>query len=126
MLAGLALYAAMLALATFLHGAFVNERAERLAWESLLSTELDHHLKRGTEPGYRWQDTDNLHLYAPGLAEAPPALAALAPGLHDEVAIDGRQYVALVRMQAGKRVTLALDITDLERAESTVTGFVLS
>ncbi|WP_149194282.1 sensor histidine kinase [Luteimonas suaedae] len=114
---GLLGYVALLSLAVLLHGYVVNERAEALVWQSLLEAEFDHFVLRSrTDPGYRWADTETLTLYD-GAAALPPALAALGPGLHDEVLLDGREHVLLVRRLEGRPMVLALEIDDLERRE---------
>ena len=47
----------------------------------------------------------------------PAALRSLAPGVHDDVMVDGVERVVLVREVDGRPVMLALDITDLEQRE---------
>ncbi|MGY0505121.1 sensor histidine kinase [Luteimonas sp. e5] len=127
LLLGLTVFGLLLAAATFLHGYVVNERAEQMVWNSLLGSELEHHLQRRVrEPDYHWSDTDNLHLYGPERA-APPAFAGLAPGVHDDVPWQGREFVVLVQDDAeGHRHVLALDITELEQTEGELTLFILS
>ena len=120
-------YALLLTAAVFLHGVLVNEYAERLVWKSLLHSELDHVLERSTgDPSYRWNDTDSLKLYGPGQEAAVPAeLAALPPGLHDEVQVQGREQVVLIRQVDGNRYLLSLDITELESEERRLGTFIL-
>ena len=61
-------YALLLTAAVMLHGFLVNEIAERLVWDSLLKTELEHHLqRRADDPRYRWSDTDDLQRMAAAL-----------------------------------------------------------
>ena len=110
-------YVLLLSLAVLVHGYVVNERAEALVWESLLEAEFDHFLARSADPGYRWSDTETLALYEAPSRPLPGALAALGPGVHDEVELDGVANVLMVRDIAGRRLALALDITDLERRE---------
>ena len=53
-LLGLFGYAVLLTAAVFVHGMVVNEQAERLVWQSLLESELDHLQERRREdPGYQ-------------------------------------------------------------------------
>lgn len=110
-------YVLLLSCAVLVHGYVVNERAEALVWESLLEAEFDHFLARSADPGYRWSDTETLALYEAPSRPLPGALAALGPGVHDEVELDGVANVLMVRDIAGRRLALALDITDLERRE---------
>ncbi|MBB1472966.1 HAMP domain-containing histidine kinase [Luteimonas sp. MC1782] len=110
-------YGLLLSLAVMVHGLVVNEHAEALVWKSLLEAEFDHFLARSADPGYRWIDTDTLALYEAPARPLPPELAALGPGVHDEVDLAGGKHVLMVRDLAGRRLALALDITDLERRE---------
>ncbi len=123
----LAGYALLLAAAIFAHGFAINEHAERLLWDSLLEVELQQHLRHGREqPGYRWRDTDTLQLYRDGDGSVVPTpLRGLDAGIHDELWLDGRQTVVLVRDVEGVRHTLVLDITDLEDREQALTLMVL-
>lgn len=115
---GLFGYTAVLTLAVFMHGVLVNEHAEALVWQTLLDSELDHILERvESDPGYVWVNTSNISLFDGRHAPLPPALQGLAPGVHDEITIDGTVQVALVRQLADGPVALALDITDLEQRE---------
>ena len=124
----LGVYALLLTAAIVLHGYLVNERAEQLVWESLLHTELDHHLERtADDPGYRWTDTDNLKLYATGDNRSVPVeFSHLVPGVHDELEANGRQHVVLVERLEGRRYILSLDITELEEQEMQLSLFILS
>jgi signal transduction histidine kinase len=110
-------YVLLLSCAVLAHGYVVNERAEALVWESLLEAEFDHFIARSADPGYRWSDTETLALYEAPVRPLPDALAALGPGVHDEVELDGGARVLLVRDVGGRRLALALDITDLEQRE---------
>lgn len=116
-------YMLLLSLAVVYHGNAVNERAEKQVWRSLLDSELDHYLRRRAEdPAYRWRDTGGVALYGePGGAALPPALARLRPGLHDDIRIGGGERVALVEDIDGRRLALALDITEFERRERHLT-----
>lgn len=117
---GLLGYALLSAIAVLGYGFAVNEHAEQTLWHALLEAEFDRLVAtRRDAPGYRWVDTETLALYGEGAPRAlPPELAGLAPGLHDEVLVDGRQTVALVREVDGLRSALVLEITDLERREA--------
>lgn len=119
-------YALLLTVAVVLHGYILNEVAERLVWDSLMRTELDHHLQRlDDDPRYGWRDTDDLQLYSvPGRAP-PPTLALLPEGIHDELVLGDREVLVLVQADQGVRYTLVLDITELESQEDTLTLTVL-
>ena len=112
-------YAVLLSLGVLAHGIFVNERAEQLVWETLLASELDQYVARSrADPAYRWSDTETMQLYAGSdTAAVPPPLRRLAPGVHDEIPVAGREHVVLVRVVDGRRLVLALDIEDLEADE---------
>ena len=116
-------YMLALSLAVIYHGNVVNERAEELVWRSLLQSELDHYLQRRAEdPGYKWRDSADMALYGEaGGAPAPPRLARLPAGVHDEVRVDGGQRVALVTDVDGRRLVLTLDITEFEERERHLT-----
>lgn len=124
----LCVFAGLMSAAIALHGYIVNEYAEALVWESLLRTEFDHHLQRAaSDPSYRWRDTDDLRLYVlDGAGAVPREIAGLEEGVHDELAIGDRQYVVFVTSAAGVRHALALDITDFEQEEITLSLYVLS
>ena len=112
-------YAALLSLAVLAHGIYVNERAEQLVWETLLASELDQYVARSrADPAYRWSDTDTLRLYDRGDDErVPTPLRGLAPGVHDEVPVAGREHVVLVRQVDGRRLVLSLEMAALEADE---------
>lgn len=119
LLEGLFGYTVLLTLAVFAHGVLVNERAERLVWNTLLTDQLDYIVARGHgNPAYHWQDTPTLKLYdSSESATVPPELRGLAPGVHDEIPVDGRQQVALVREVDGRFLILVLDIEEFEAGE---------
>lgn len=122
----LAGYALLLTVVVVVHGYILNEAAERLVWDSLMRTELVHHVERLNEdPRYTWRDTDDLQLYSvPGRAP-PAAIADLQDGIHDELVLDDREVLVLVQAQQGVRYTLVLDITELESQEDSLTLTVL-
>lgn len=128
LLGWLAAYVALVTLAVFGAANYVHEHAEHAVWRSLLNTELDSilgHLR--TDPDYRWQDSDTLHLFrAQGSAGVPRELAAFRPGLHDGVMLGGREWAVMVRdTDDFGRVALALDITDFAELEHFVTRWAL-
>jgi signal transduction histidine kinase len=110
-------YVALLSIVVIAQGFLVHERAERLVWRTMLSSELDHTIERmRDDPGYRWTNTNNMSLYDARDA-LPPMLRGLGPGLHDDINIGDRIYVVMVRELDGRPLILALDITDFERRE---------
>lgn len=123
LLIGLLGYTLLLSVAVSIHGVVVNEHAEQVVWDTLLASELDHLEERiATDPEYRWQDTRSMSLYDTRSSGAiPPALLALPPGVHDEVPLDGRERVVLVRQEGAHREYLALDISDIEARERSMT-----
>lgn len=119
LLLGLFGYTLLLTIAVVAHGIISNERVEQLVWETLLTSELDHIVARlHSDPDYRWSNTPTLSLYdGSDPAALPPVLRGLPPGVHDEIPIDGRAHVALVRNVDGQPLVLALDIVALEAEE---------
>ncbi|WP_441820257.1 sensor histidine kinase [Lysobacter sp. TAB13] len=118
-LVGLIAYTTLLSTAVVVQGFIVNDHAEHLVWTSLLDAELDHFVERSrTDANYRWTDTKSLSLYdSTAPREIPSSLRNLAPGVHDGVMLDGSEQVVMVRNVPGGRLTLALDITDMEHNE---------
>jgi len=120
-LLGLLGYTALLSIAVIAQGFIVNEHVEHLVWQTLLETELDHFIERShNDPGYRWTDTAGVKLYddrSPSPSSLPPQLRNLSPGVHDDIEVGEAEWVVLVRDLEGRRVTLALDISELETRE---------
>ncbi len=118
-------YVALLSLVVLVHGYTLNERAEALVWESLLTAEFEHLLeRRSEEPGYQWHDTDTLVLFGDA-RPLPPEVVALGPGLHDEVRIGDGEYVLMSREVGGDMLALAIDIADFERSEREIAATLL-
>lgn len=128
LLGWLAVYVALVTLAVFSAANYVHERAEHAVWRALLNTELDSVIghMRG-DPGYRWQDSDTLHLFREHDEKGiPDTLAHLKPGLHDGALLAGRNAAAMVRdTDDFGRVMLVLDITDFAALEHFVTRWAL-
>ncbi len=124
---GLVVYVVLLTAGVLGNDLYVNEHAEALVWESLLHGEMNHFLsRRAADPQHQWIPTAAHELYEllPGL-DTHPELRALAPGVHDEIVIGGRERVVLIQPGAsGERYALSLDITELERGEATIRGAV--
>jgi len=112
-------YVVLATVVVVVHGYVVNERAERLVWESLLRTELTHFVeRRANDADVRWSDTDTLRLYGPLSNRAVPIeFADLAPGVYDEVAALGGEYVVFVADSLEGRSVITLEISGLERGE---------
>jgi signal transduction histidine kinase len=94
----------------------------------MLHSEIDHFdRRRAVDPGYRWRDIEGASLYGAGSDRpVPPELARLKPGLHDEVRVEGRERVALVRMLDGRRQVLTMDIGEFERNEYRLSAAMLA
>src|SRR5690606_8474772 len=116
----LVIYAALISLAVFIHGFIVNEQAEQLTWRSLLKSELAHFVQRSAEdPHYHWTDTETVQLYGDDDdSPAPPEFARFGPGIHDGIEYQGRDKVLMVQDVNGRRLVLALDITQLQAHEN--------
>jgi signal transduction histidine kinase len=56
-----------------------------------------------------------------GAPALPAALATLEPGLHDHVVLDGASSVVLVEQSNGKPLAMALNLTEFEGVEGSVT-----
>lgn len=112
-------YVAVLSLAVIVNGLVVNEYVERMVWQTLLDSEFDHFLERRDEdPAFRWVDTAQMKLFDASRPETVPAdLRGLPPGLHDDIMVDGIERVVLIREVDGRKLMLALDLTELEARE---------
>lgn len=123
----LLVYVSLLSVAIFIGGLIVNEEAERMVWESLLRAELHHYQDRlEADPGYRWTDTDDMTLYRWDDSPPPPkVLRVLGPGLHDDIWVEGKLRVVMIQDLAGGRVALALDITEFEGLEETISSGIV-
>ncbi len=122
LLAWLFIYIGVLSLVLLVAGAVLYEQAERTAWHSLLNSEMDRYvLRSASDPGYRWHDGNDLRLFRWNGVPLPPGdMAELAPGLHDDVWVEGKLCVVLVEDTAQGRLALALDITQFEVLEVNV------
>lgn len=117
----LLVYLTLLSLALVVAGLVLNEHAERMVWRSLLNTEMNHYLQRSAEDsGYHWHDADGMRLFHWNEGPPPEELAPLAPGLHDDVWVEGILCVVLVRDSAQGRLALVLDITEFEDLEASI------
>lgn len=120
-------YVAALSLTLFFGGIAVNEYAERIVWQSLLKTEIGYYLQHASDdPGYRWKDTNSLKLFVLNSNHAaPPILKGLAPGLYDEIPVDGMLSVVLVEDTPRGRIALVMDITEFEGFEDAIARNIL-
>jgi signal transduction histidine kinase len=112
-------YMLLLSVVVIALGNSINEHAERMVWKAMLHSEIDHFdRRRADDPGYRWRDIEGAALYGAGSDRPVPAeLARLKPGLHDDVSVDGRDRVVLVRVVDGGRQVLMMDIGEFEKNE---------
>lgn len=124
----LVVYAILLSAAVLMGGYFIHERVEHLAWDSLLRAELDYYEQRiHANPAYRWHDTDTLRMLGvPGAPRLPPGLASLPTGLHDDMNVDGVNSVVLIEQIDGKPLAMALNLTEFEGVEGSITAAVAS
>ncbi len=131
-------------LAVVLVGAYVNERLERSVWHAMLSsvaselitTELPTmHLP--TTQGRRATAASSAHttgllsVYSSGRPSAsaddlPAPLAALKPGFHDGVMLDGHQHAVLVVDAGDERRYLSYDTSINEAVEQSVWNQVMA
>lgn len=120
-------YTLVISVAVYLYGFVVNERAEHLLWDSLLTSEFDRIEERArAAPDEQWRDTETLQLMGNERGASLPAeLAPLPPGVHDEITFHGKQWVVMIREVDGRKVALALDIEDLERREGFLAASVV-
>lgn len=135
LLIGLFGYVVLLSIAVTIHGYLVNEHAERLVWQTLLESEMEHFVEQTRadppqhflehahpKPQRLTSGMQTLEMFdGNDIARLPPTLRGLTPGLYDEILVNGRDRVALVRDVDGRRWILALDITDFERRELDMT-----
>ncbi len=121
-------YLLLSSIAVIIFGFVVNERAEQALWQALLEGQFDQLQDRLHDgSGYQWSDTETLQLLGSDAGRPlPQSLANAAPGVHDEIIVEGRQSVALLRVIDGSKWALVLDITELERQEAFLALSVLA
>lgn len=110
-------YLVLLSVVVMVFGWSVIQRAEALVWHSLLETEMQYFARHADDEDWRARDSDLLEFFIAGDPAVPAVLAGLAPGVHDEILVDGRETIAMLRDVDGRRLVLALDITEFERTE---------
>ncbi len=118
-LLGLLGYVVVLTIAVIVHGFIVNEHAEQLVWQTLLESEMNQLIElHRQDADYHWTDTRSIALYdGSDPANVPEPLRGLAPGVYDEMEVDGMERVVLVREVDGRPLMLSLDITEMEERE---------
>lgn len=121
LLVGVLGYLALLSVALVVHGLFVNEQAEQVVLDNLLNVEMDQTVARLREGGVPEARRGPMRLYDGAAASLPRGLQGLPPGLHDDLDFEGREHVVLVRDALGRRLVLALDLSDFEREEARLT-----
>ena len=118
LLVGVLGFLALLSAALVVQGQYVNEQAERVVLRNLLEVEMDAAIARlRTGAAAQAPGAHRLRVYDAAVAALPRGLQGLAPGLHDGVEYAQREHAVLVRDALGRRLVLALDITDFEREE---------
>jgi len=115
-------YLVLLSLGVIANDYIVNESAENLVWETLLKAELDHFEgRRQSDPQFQFANAEPLEMFElkNGGADRPD-LRALSSGIHDEIIVDQRERVVLIKDGPQSRLVLALDIQDLESREFSI------
>lgn len=131
--AGMFGYVMAIAGGVFLLGQWVNESAERIVWQSMLDSEIDHVIaERKQDPQSRLPSSGNLRSYvvprhAPADTTLPTVLHGLAPGLHDDLPFGERTIAVMVRDTSDLRIYMLIDITAFEADErSMAIGLLLA
>lgn len=108
-----------------------NERAERFTWSTMLGFEMDRieqltDRDDSAEVRAPSDVKDKILYFRPnGLNKVPAPFASLSPGVHDDIAVDGRLFAAMVRGQGHDRRILAVDVTSVEHKERQLATQVL-
>ncbi len=129
--AGMFGYVMTIASGVFMLGLLTNESAERVVWQSMLDSEIDHVIaERKQDPQSRLPSSGNLHSYvvprdAPPDANFPTELRDLAPGLHDDLPLGEQTVAVMVRDTSDMRIYMLVDITSLEANERSMTIWLL-
>ena len=96
-----------------------DEYTEARIAEALLGLALEHHLARPAAiPPAPAAPASPVRMFDG--ERLPAALAALPPGIHDDIHVDGVEYLLLVRDHDGRRWHLGYDIRELETLEAGV------
>lgn len=114
-------YTVVLSGVVLYHGYVFNERVESVVWQTMLEFELDLLIEANTSPGELKDEHGALTLYRADSGSpdsVPPVVRDLPPGVHDDVPINDRESVVLVKDASGQRWYLALDIETLEEEEA--------
>ena len=113
-------FAALVAAGATWLGVALHEDVEQLAWGSVLNAELDRFLERRAGSPDAPTTTGALTYY--DARTQPAALAAMAPGVYDDIEMDGRELALLVRGSGADRAVMALDISGIEGNERRTIG----
>jgi signal transduction histidine kinase len=116
---GVVCFTTVITVATSLIGLWFDEQAEQRVWEAMFTSAAAHHAA-ASHAESSTADQPFLTFGANAGKPVPAAFANLGPGIHDDVALGDRTYVIDVRGSANAPAVLALDITDMERGESTL------
>ena len=115
---GLIGFMMLLGAGIFTAGWYLQEAVEARAWQSILTAELANHRQQSADdPNHRWQDTQSLRLRVTNIGADEAPWPDLPPGLHDDVLDGESEFVVLIEHHDGKRLALALDISELEGQE---------
>ncbi len=107
-------------------GITINEQVERVVWRSLLNAEMSHFLERSNlDPDYRWTDTGGMRLYGPDDQPWPAALSQLPDGLHDDMRVDGKLSVVLVRQTPRGRLALLEELSEFNGLDNSISGAIV-
>jgi len=99
--------------------ALVQERVEQGLLDDVMNTNLGIFVKYADgDPKLRDQQSRTLQTYRATSPDLPPELAALEPGNHPRIAVDGRLMQVLVTDLPSGRVFISFDVTPHERREA--------
>lgn len=117
----LTVFSVLVASPIIVAGHLMNEHAEEAVWLAMLGAELADLNVDGADGTSAHHGVLDSYVWRPGnaddLAQVPGEIASLAPGLHDEILVGGREWVVLVRDYGASRAAAGIDITELESEE---------
>lgn len=116
---GMVCFTTIITAATSLIGLCFDEQAEQRVWEAMLKSAFAHQIAASHD--HRRAEAQPLLAYGTRAGKPLPAeFLGLGQGIHDDVQVDDRVYVIDVEGSKSDPFVLALDITDMERRESTL------